>query len=191
VASKKDIRTQLKKSIYNLSKEEYSKKSAEACAQLYEYLLSKSYKNIVIFYSLSDEINSTYFIKKYFNEFSFYLPKIDSIDDKMTIHPLLDLESGLQKGKFSTQEPTEKSCEHWEEIVDCIVVPAIGIDYEGNRLGRGKGYYDKLLSGLKKNLIKIGFIFHLQLFEEIETEKHDIPVDICITEKGTFQMRRK
>ena len=66
-----------------------------------------------------------------------------------------------------------------------IIVPAVAYDRQGNRIGRGKGYYDRLLR--KTRAMKIGVAYDFQLFDEIEVEPHDIPVDIVITESGTYR----
>ena len=61
-----------------------------------------------------------------------------------------------------------------------IIVPAVAFDFNKNRLGRGKGFYDRLLSQAT-NAIKIGVGYDFQIFETIPTEPHDIPMDIVIT----------
>jgi 5-formyltetrahydrofolate cyclo-ligase len=58
-------------------------------------------------------------------------------------------------------------------------VPAVAFDKDGNRLGRGKGFYDRLLNHTKA--VKIGVAYDFQLVDEIPVEPHDIPVDRVIT----------
>ena len=72
--------------------------------------------------------------------------------------------------------------------MELIIVPAVAYDRQGNRIGRGKGYYDRLLSRTKA--LRIGVAYDFQLVDEIEAEPHDIPVDIVITETGTYICRR-
>ena len=65
-----------------------------------------------------------------------------------------------------------------------IVVPAVAYDRKGNRLGRGKGFYDRLLGTTKATKVGIGYEF--QLLDELPVEPHDVGVDIIITQNSTI-----
>ena len=68
---------------------------------------------------------------------------------------------------------------------DIIICPLIGFDAKLNRLGRGGGYYDKIL--LKnKNAVKIGFAYSVQELDSVPIEKHDISMNAIITEKFIY-----
>ena len=64
------------------------------------------------------------------------------------------------------------------QVIDLAVVPRVAFDKEGCRLGRGKGYYDRLLPLI--NCYKIGICFPFQLYDSIPTEKFDIKMDEVI-----------
>ena len=67
--------------------------------------------------------------------------------------------------------------------IDLAIIPGVSFDRKGNRLGRGKGYYDRLLN--KLNVYKIGICFQFQLTEPgLPTEDSDIPMDEVWTENG-------
>ncbi|MDE6243728.1 MAG: 5-formyltetrahydrofolate cyclo-ligase, partial [Muribaculaceae bacterium] len=72
--------------------------------------------------------------------------------------------------------------------MELIVVPAVAYDRRGNRLGRGKGYYDRLLATTKAS--KIGVAYEFQVVDDIPAESHDVPVDIVITENGIYYTRK-
>ena len=74
-------------------------------------------------------------------------------------------------------------------IIDMIIVPAIAYDRNGNRIGRGKGYYDRLLQ--KASALKIGVGYDFQLIPHIDSEPHDIPVDIIVTPNNFINCRKK
>ena len=59
-----------------------------------------------------------------------------------------------------------------------MIVPAVAFDRHGNRVGRGKGFYDRFLTGL--NVTKIGICYDFQIVDEIESSSHDIPVDMLV-----------
>lgn len=82
----------------------------------------------------------------------------------------------LKEGIFGIREPMSGSV---QERLDLIIVPMVGFDENKNRLGHGKGYYDKALEN--SSAIKIGVAFEAQR-EEFECCEHDIKMDIIVTE---------
>ena len=58
----------------------------------------------------------------------------------------------------------------------------------GNRIGYGKGFYDKFLIGFKK--FKIGICYDFQLVKSFSKSNQDIPIDAIITEKNVYEIRR-
>lgn len=65
---------------------------------------------------------------------------------------------------------------------DCLIIPGLGFDSSGFRLGRGKGYYDRYL--FQKPGLKIGLTFDLLFLAEIPHNEHDVQMDVVITESG-------
>lgn len=68
-----------------------------------------------------------------------------------------------------------------------IVVPAVAYDRSGNRVGRGKGYYDRLLADSKAR--KVGVAYDFQVVDEIDADPHDVRVDVVITESHHYIIR--
>ena len=68
------------------------------------------------------------------------------------------------------------------EDVDLICIPGIVFDRAGNRLGSGRGFYDRLLPQLREDAIKIALAYECQIVAEMPVERHDIPVDIVVTQ---------
>ena len=66
--------------------------------------------------------------------------------------------------------------------MDLLIIPGIAFDLQGNRIGYGKGYYDRFLSSRKINYI-IGLAFENQIIKKIPHTEYDIPVDLLFTEK--------
>jgi len=67
---------------------------------------------------------------------------------------------------------------------DVILMPLLGFDKHGTRLGYGGGYYDRTLGRISKKPRLIGFAFALQEFDHIPRGPHDVPLDAVVTEKG-------
>jgi 5-formyltetrahydrofolate cyclo-ligase len=85
-------------------------------------------------------------------------------------------------GKYRIKEP-QASCEKIDPAeLDLVLVPAVGIDQEGNRLGFGTGYYDRFL--INTQSLKIATVYNCQLISQIPTEDHDVKMDGVVSEQG-------
>lgn len=69
-------------------------------------------------------------------------------------------------------------------VPDYILMPLLGFDAHGTRLGYGGGYYDRTLAALVRRPVLIGFAFALQELENIPRAEHDVPLDAVVTEAG-------
>jgi 5-formyltetrahydrofolate cyclo-ligase len=67
---------------------------------------------------------------------------------------------------------------------DYVIMPLLGFDALGTRLGYGGGYYDRTLASMKKRPKLIGLAFSAQVLSMIPREPHDLPLDMVVTEKG-------
>jgi 5-formyltetrahydrofolate cyclo-ligase len=94
--------------------------------------------------------------------------------------------SAWVKNSIGILEPIEGESLSPEKF-DLIFVPMLGCDLKGNRIGYGKGYYDKFLAQCRKDVWKIGFSF-LDPVEKIsDIAPWDIPIDICITPERVYE----
>ncbi|RLS38982.1 MAG: 5-formyltetrahydrofolate cyclo-ligase [Planctomycetota bacterium] len=75
------------------------------------------------------------------------------------------------------------------ESLDLIMVPGVGFDRRGGRMGHGKGYYDKLLQHARRDTPLVALAFECQLFDEIPVAHHDIYMDKIVTEDNVYQGR--
>jgi 5-formyltetrahydrofolate cyclo-ligase len=102
-----------------------------------------------------------------------FLPKVDGDTLKIVAYD----KSRLITGAYNILEPDDNNYFPVEDI-ELIIIPGVAFDKQKNRLGRGKGYYDKLLSNTEA--FKIGICYDFQLVDEISTDAHDIKMDIVI-----------
>lgn len=82
-------------------------------------------------------------------------------------------------GHYRIREPLSPSIVPMQEI-DLVAVPGVAFDRRGNRLGRGGGYYDRLLEGFSGTTVAVAFDF--QILPVIPVESHDKPVNALVTE---------
>ncbi len=71
---------------------------------------------------------------------------------------------------------------HLPETIDLILVPGLAFSRDRHRLGRGGGFFDRLLSGRAANAFKLGLCFSFQMLDHVPTEGHDVLMDAVITD---------
>lgn len=139
---------------------------------------------ILMYHSLPDELSTLSFIDKWQSRKRFFLPRVNGVNleilpyDRMKLH----------LGAFNIEEPTGDDTTDMSEI-EMVVVPAVAYDRRGNRVGRGKGYYDRLLKDTKA--IKVGVAYDFQLVDDIDIDPFDVAVDYVITEHGIIRSSRR
>ncbi len=91
----------------------------------------------------------------------------------------------LAPGAFGVREPAaDLTRAVAPDTLDLILVPGVAFTHAGGRLGRGGGFYDRLLASLPAHTRKIGVCFDSQLLPELPVEPHDQRVDFIATESG-------
>ena len=107
------------------------------------------------------------------------VPVINTKTKTLSASLFVDCKSQLEVGPYGIYQP-KRECVRKIPLnsIDLIVVPAVAFDKEGNRLGRGKGYYDRFLYSLPKKIPTVGLAFVFQVLGSIPTiESLDFPVD--------------
>ncbi|MCM1484203.1 MAG: 5-formyltetrahydrofolate cyclo-ligase [Muribaculaceae bacterium] len=179
---KEDIRRLVRASKSMLTERERIQAAEDVFEQLEQLAAFMMSEHILMYHSLPDELSTHRFLDKWHNTKRFYLPRVNGVN--LDILPYE--ESTLKLGSFHIEEPQGNSTADIDDI-ELVVVPAMAYDRKGNRVGHGKGYYDRLLAGSKA--IKIGVAYDCQLVEEIDTDPFDQPVDIVITQSRTYRRR--
>jgi 5-formyltetrahydrofolate cyclo-ligase len=98
-------------------------------------------------------------------------------DSEIILHEVAHPPAGLQAGTFGILEPDPSLPVVPPDQVDLFFCPGLGFDPQGGRLGRGKGFYDRLLAAARPDALKIGVCFACQQVETTFPEPHDIPMD--------------
>lgn len=176
---KEDIRRKIKARKTLLSDEEKMSAAERVFSileQTADFMLAD---RILMYHSLPDELSTLSFIKKWHDRKHFYLPRVNGVNLEILPYD----ESRLALGSFHIEEPTGTDTSSIDDM-EMIVVPAVAYDRTGNRVGRGKGYYDRLLAGSRARKIGVGYDF--QLVDMIDADPHDVRVDVVITESRHY-----
>jgi 5-formyltetrahydrofolate cyclo-ligase len=90
-----------------------------------------------------------------------------------------DLGRDLVEGHFGIREPNERCSPMAMDMLDLVLVPGIAFDLEGHRLGRGMGFYDRLLAEVGGR--RCGVAFEQQIVDRVPVEAHDLRVQSILT----------
>lgn len=76
-------------------------------------------------------------------------------------------------------------------MVNAIIVPMLGFDTQGYRLGYGGGYYDRTITGINPSPLVIGVAFEILRLDNIYPRPHDVAMDFIVTEAGIYQVSKQ
>jgi len=185
---KDDIRKNIKLIREKLSKSFINENSKTIAAKLFSQTAVKDASVILTYYSAKNEVNTHEIIEKLIIMNKKVALPISKPDRTDLIVSFFSSISELKPGRFGIMEPDpNKLCIVQPEQIDIILVPGIAFDRMGNRIGYGKGYYDRFLSTFTHAQLKIGLCFDFQLYDELPCDYFDVPVDCIITESLIIQ----
>lgn len=180
---KSDIRRKIKAMRQMMLDIEKESAAQEVFAQLEQTAAFLMADKVLMYHSLPDELPTRTFLNKWKGRKHFYLPRVNGVN--LDILPYD--ESRLELGSFHIEEPTGTDTLDAAEL-ELIVVPAVAYDRRCTRLGRGKGFYDRLLSTTRATKVGVGYDF--QLMDELPSEPHDVPMDMVITQKTIIRFKK-
>ena len=176
-----------------LSKKESNKKRIEIKNRLYSLPEFKKAKNILFYVSFNNEVDTHEIIKELLKnkEKNIIIPFVKKNNPILQLSKLHDFNE-LEPRTFGILEPKENVIREFNpEKLDLIIIPGLVFFKDGHRIGYGYGYYDRFLKALKKKPVKIGLAFDFQIAEKIPHEKHDVPMDMIITDKEVINCSKK
>lgn len=138
-------------------------------------------QHILCYWSLPDELPTHETVNRWLDAGkNIYLPRV--VGDDLEIVPYHGAQSLDDNNKFHIGEPVGDAVD--AACLELIIVPAVALDAKRNRLGRGKGFYDRLLSGT--HCPTVGVACGFQLVDEVPVEAHDRPLDCVVTSDGVI-----
>ncbi|RLF34242.1 MAG: 5-formyltetrahydrofolate cyclo-ligase [Thermoplasmata archaeon] len=176
----------LRKKLINVRKklswEEVLIKSRKIEHKLFSLKEFKNSSTILFYVSYNNEVYTHDMIKKCIaSDKNVVAPVVDKNNNCLILSRLRRWED-LVVGTYGILEPRkEKIDEVSVDDIDLIIVPGVGFDEKGYRVGHGMGYYDRLLKLSK--VLHIGLAFEFQIIKSIPHDPYDVPVDIIVTEE--------
>ena len=184
--SKKEIRSDFLEKRRSFSQEQVQEKSALIFEKLFSLEEFSQAKNIGVYVSFKKEVETIKIIEKLLKDGkNIYSPVMDIEKERFSFAKISSLDSMIEN-KYGVLEPTEKELVDVSKI-EVFLVPGAVFDLQGNRIGWGKGYYDKFFGENKTNGTKIGLFFEFQKVEAIDPESFDVKMDFIVTEKQIYK----
>lgn len=183
--TKKELRKKILNIRNNMSEEDVINKSSLIINKLTDMDEYKDSNTIFIYMSFKNEVATAELIKKMFSENKrVVIPYTDTKNIVLIPSELKSMEEDLTLSHFGYYEPVYEKLKPVElEEFDLIIVPGVVFDRHLNRIGFGKGYYDRILCGKRRGVKAIALAYDFQVLEEIPAESHDIKMDMILTEK--------
>jgi len=160
-----------------LSEADKKAKSFEIGELLESLELFQNAKTVLFYYSHNGEVDTLGLMRKWMKEKRFLLPRLTS-DDSFLALSVSSLDE-LELNRYGIPEPAMQDDESPKP--DLIIVPGAAFDRKGNRIGMGKGYYDRFLSG-QRGVPKVALAYSEQILDSVPKEPYDEPIDMIITE---------
>lgn len=202
IIEKKEIRKKIKNQLLQTSQFELQKKSDKICKNILTWNYFIQATNIFFFMPLKTEPNILEIIENsLLHNKNCFVPKVNQ-DGTMDFYQLDNnktLKSQVEVGNYNILEPKPELKKFEQEILsnkdfnskkNIIFIPATAFDKNKNRIGKGKGFYDKFLAKIppncKSQTIFVGISFDFLIFDKIPVESTDVKMNFVITEKEIF-----
>ncbi|WP_299209661.1 5-formyltetrahydrofolate cyclo-ligase [uncultured Dokdonia sp.] len=182
---KRKLRKKYKELRKNLSQEAIDKKSIDIANKALELdIWDYQYYHIFLPIVKQKEVDTSYILNILQGKDKHVVVSKSNFKTNTMNHYLLTDATRFVVNEYGIPEPDD-GIEIDSKKIDVVFIPLLAYDIKGNRIGYGKGFYDRFLSECKKEVVKAGVSFFEPEMEEIYTDETDIPLDYCLsTTKG-------
>jgi 5-formyltetrahydrofolate cyclo-ligase len=189
--TKVELRRQMCAMLAALTPDEVRARSILACRQVAAMHELLSAEWVMGFVSFGTEVHTHELLRTLLAEGRHVcVPSFDPVGQRYICSELRQFDEDLREGVFRILEPRRDVIRpvHAEKV-NAWLVPGLAFDRHGNRLGRGIGYFDRLLVGARGVTIGVGYDF--QLVREVPAEAHDVRLDFIVTETEIVTCKNK
>ena len=140
---------------------------------------------MLFYYSHKGEADTLWLIEEYLSSKQLYLPVIrgKSHFQAIPIKRPLDLKIGYEK----IPEPVDiEPSSTYDNQLEMVIVPGVAFDKKGNRIGMGKGYYDRYFE-LIHTPVKVALAYEEQVLDSVPKDIYDRPVDMIVTDQNVYK----
>lgn len=181
---KRECRKRLLQKRNEMSLKDAKERSGSICEKLKAL---PEFRHVMVYLATGNECDLDSYIDEMMKKgVSVYVP-VCTGKGIMEASLLKNTKEDLEIGTFGIRAPKKEAQRFVSpEILDAVIVPGVGFDQKGNRLGFGGGFYDRYLPQTRPDCKKIAVCYEIQLLEDVCPEKHDFPMDGIVTEKTIY-----
>ncbi|MBR5254615.1 MAG: 5-formyltetrahydrofolate cyclo-ligase [Bacteroidales bacterium] len=173
---KKELRKLIRERKKLLSMDNKNLQSERIFSSVVNSSVYKNANTILLYWSMDDEVPTHDFILANYETKTILLPCV--VGDDLVLRKFSGMHTMKAGEQFGILEPTGEIFSDYEKI-DLMIIPGVAFDREKRRIGRGRGFYDRLLS-VNQNK-KMGICFNCQLVEQVPVEEFDVKMDYVIS----------
>jgi len=178
--AKSKLRRKIRSRLKKISSKARDIVSLQLCAKLKGQSFFQSAATILFFAPLPDEVDVWPLLQETLAAGKIAaLPHFDAAAQNYGARRVQNLQDEIVAGQFWVREPKSSCAKIPPGNFDLVIIPGVAFDLRGNRLGRGKGFYDQLLAGVRG--VKCGIAFDEQIVKEVPAGKSDVGVDFILT----------
>lgn len=178
---KKELRSKLRAELAALPPEQIQEQSQRAADLLFQQPEYRRAEIMMIYLSLPHEADTTAIVLQAWQDRKkIVAPQVLWESRQMMPIEIRNLDEDIGSNQFGIREPI-RGMPIPIELIDLVIVPGLGFDPFGNRLGRGRGFYDRFLGKLGAKAITCGFALELQMVDSIPAAHHDVKVRMLVT----------
>jgi 5-formyltetrahydrofolate cyclo-ligase len=191
VSVKKELRKRLRDMLASIPPEEIQARSVLACNRLIEQATYRKAEILMVFLSLPSEVDTTSLVLRAWQDRKRVLaPKVSWEQRRMLPVEIRSLTSDVAITQLGIREPISGPPIPIQ-LIDLVIVPGLGFDGQGNRLGRGRGFYDQFLAHPQFRGVSCALAFEEQMTESVPYDALDVRVNMLVTDKKTHRFDKK
>jgi 5-formyltetrahydrofolate cyclo-ligase len=190
VKDKSRIRKKILQVRRSMDEAEKGRLDMKICRQILSLPVYRTAQTVMAYLNTWDEVQTAEIVRDILDSGKrLIVPYCDLERSEIIPCEIFDLTGDLQTGNFGIREPNPANLKPIAPgEIDLVLVPGIAFDHGGNRIGFGKGFYDRFLPKLKSGVCVAGLAYSCQVVEHIAAEKHDYKMSLLITENSIIYL---
>ena len=171
-----------------LTAEVRTKLSRRIVNSVVSWILSEGFDSVVLYLSMRSEVETLGLLDILLHQEKIVCaPVVDTHQLELTPHRIRDAKTELVRHRYGMLEPNATCPIFPTSQLQLIIVPGIAFDYNGYRLGYGKGFYDRFLAKCP-HAVSVGLAYQIQIVEDTFPQAWDVPVQHIFTENGKISV---
>lgn len=189
-ATKKQIRRQAREALASMSADDRRDAAVAIQEKIWTIPAVAEARTLLLYASTGEEVGTDRIAEEArARGIITVFPRCLDVGAEMTLHPVEQDSDLVAGGRFGLREPAESCPEVAIGEIDAAVLPGLAFDRAGNRLGRGAGFYDRLLGNSEWRAFTCGLFFAQQEAPTVPTDPWDRPMDSVVTQHELLLLR--